>query len=405
MKTLLRLFCAAAIAGLSLSATAADRPRLFGAAVPAKSAATATANPAAVRERLAAPDFTLIPDLAAKDHRPHRRPAGSRSISSPTWQLDAQVTRVETTHSGGIAIIARHRRTRSFGSAVLVQNGNVMTGSITMPGATYSILPAEPGTVRIAKVNPSLVPPERDPRRRRAPRPWPRTAPGSATRRPTPASSSTSSCSGRRPRRPPPAAPRNIQANIDTAIALTNTSYRNSGIAQRVRLVSKQAATYNETTGDPFGDALNAISGGSVPTAGGSTVGAQRNAFGADEVVMVINDPSFCGLAWLPGTISAGNQNQGFAVVGGGTCLTSNLSFGHELGHNMGAHHDTYVLGNVSTSVCPDGKEKGAFCYSHGFSHIGASSGTSWRTCSRTTTTAPPPSAVARAFNTSPTRW
>ena len=96
-----------------------------------------------------------------------------------------------------------------------------------------------------------------------------------------------------------------IQNNIDAAITLTNTAYRNSGIAQRVRLVNKQAVNYNEGTGDPFGDALDSITAGGTPTVGGSTVAAQRNLYGADEVVLVINDPSFCGLAWLPSTISS----------------------------------------------------------------------------------------------------
>jgi hypothetical protein len=87
-------------------------------------------------------------------------------------------------------------------------------------------------------------------------------------------------------------------------------------------------------------------------------------------MVLVINDPSFCGLAWLPSTISTANANSAAgAVVGGGTCLTTNFSFGHELGHNMGAHHDPYVAPGP-----------GAFAYSHGLSHIGASSATSWRT-------------------------
>jgi len=81
-----------------------------------------------------------------------------------------------------------------------------------------------------------------------------------------------------------------------------------------------------------------------------------RNTYRADEVVLMISDPSFCGLAWLPRTISSANTNLGFAVVGGGTC-TTNFSFAHEIGHNIGAHHDPYVFHAVP---CPDGKEAGA---------------------------------------------
>src|SRR5439155_24960077 len=99
-----------------------------------------------------------------------------------------------------------------------------------------------------------------------------------------------------------------------------------------VRLVSKQAVVYTEDTSGSgaFSNALTAITNGTI--AGTATA---RNTFGADEVVLVINDPSFCGLAWLPGSSSSANSAFGFAVVGGGTCLTTNFSFGHELGHNM----------------------------------------------------------------------
>ena len=155
-----------------------------------------------------------------------------------------------------------------------------------------------------------------------------------------------------------------IQNNIDTAITLTNNAYRNGGIAQRIRLVSKQAVTYTETGPDAFGNALTAITNGTI-----AGTAAARNAFGADEVVLVINDPAYCGIAWLPSTISSANEDQGFAIVGGGSCLTTNFSFGHELGHNMGAHHDPYVAPGP-----------GAFAYSHGMSKIGATSATSWRT-------------------------
>jgi hypothetical protein len=363
-----------AAAAMSSTLLLAAGPSLFGPSVTTKSAVVAAREETTVR--MASPDFNVLPTLASQTSDSQDGAAFTLDLF-PDVQLDARVLRVEKTASGGLAIVAGINGS-PFGSAVLVQNGHVMSGSIAMPGGTYSILPAEAGTVRIAKVDPSLVPSERDPRAVTGKSPTEQDAitsnvPGDTgklidvivfwTASARLAAGGTGST--------------NIQNNIDTAIALTNTSYRNSGIAQRVRLVNKQEVNYNENTGDPFGNALDAITAGSVPTAGGSTVGAQRNAYGADEVVLVINDPSFCGLAWLPGSISSGNSGQGFAVVGGGTCLTSNLSFGHELGHNMGAHHDTYVLGS---GPCADGKEKGAFCYSRGFSHIGASSGASWRT-------------------------
>ena len=340
-------------------------PSLFGASV--KTKATVVAAREEVTVRVASPDFNVLPTLASQTSDFKEGPAFTLDLF-PDVQLDARVLRVEKTAGNGLAIIAGIDGS-PFGSAVLVQNGRVMTGSITLPGGTYSITPAEAGTVRIAKINPSLMTPERDPR----------TVTGKAPTEQDRIAGDVPTDTGKlidvivfwtAAAQTAAGGAANIQNNIDTAITLTNTAYRNSGIAQRVRLVNKQQVNYSEATGDPFGDALDAITAGGVPTTvGASTVGAQRNAYGADEVVLVINDPSFCGLAWLPGTISSGNAGQGFAVVGGGSCLTTNFSFGHELGHNMGAHHDPYVAPGP-----------GAFAYSHGISHIGASSGTSWRT-------------------------
>ena len=361
MNTLHRFALIAALVALSSSATAADRPRLFGAMVPSKSAAAPMANPAAVRERLAAPDLTLIPDLAAK----------TSDLSDGPWftldlfdnlALDAQVMRVERTPGGGTAIIAR-LADAELGSAVLVQNGRVLTGSVTFPGGSYSILPQADGTVSIAKVAPHLLPPDGEPRMARGAAPLAGDlAAGDAPTDTgklidvivfwTPAAQSAAGGLAQ------------IQNNIDTAITLTNNAYRNGGIAQRIRLVSKQAVTYTETGPDAFGNALTAITNGTIVG-----TAAARNAFGADEVVLVINDPAYCGIAWLPSTISSANEDQGFAIVGGGSCLTTNFSFGHELGHNMGAHHDPYVAPGP-----------GAFAYSHGMSKIGTTPATSWRT-------------------------
>ena len=359
-------FGVATISLVSSTAVAAG-PTLFGPSVKTKAAVVAAREEVTVRT--ASPDLNLLPTLASQTTDASEGPAFTLDLFADV-QLDARVLRVEKTASGGIAIIASIDGS-PFASAVLVQNGRVLSGSIAMPGGTYSILPtSEAGIVRIAKVNPGLVPPELDPRTGKGTPPTEQdTVAGDA-----PAdtgklidvivfwTAAAQAAAGGLTQ---------IQNNIDTAITLTNTAYRNSGIAQRVRLVNKQASTYVENTSGQgaFGNALDAITAGSAPTAGGSTVGAQRNLYGADEVVMVINDPSFCGLAWLPSTISSANSGQGFAVVGGGSCLTTNFSFGHELGHNMGAHHDPYVAPGP-----------GAFAYSHGLSHLTGNPATAWRT-------------------------
>ena len=310
----------------------------------------------------AVPDFAVLPRLAADTHDLAEPPRFTLDLPDRP-AAEAQVVRAEAT-AGGIAIIARLVDTEQS-SVVLVQNGNAISGSVSFPGATYSILPGADGNVTVTKVAPELLPPDGEPKQ----------VPGVAAlagdiAEPdvpvdtgklidvivfwTPAAQSAAGGLSQ------------IQSNIDLAITLTNNAYRNSGVAQRVRLVSKQSVTYTENTSGSgaFDNALTAITNGTI--AGTATA---RNTYGADEVVLVIEDNQYCGLAWLPSTISSGNSGLGFAVVGGGTCLTSNFSFGHELGHNMGAHHDTYVAPGP-----------GAFAYSHGYSYIGASSGSSWRT-------------------------
>lgn len=338
-----------------------EPPRLFG---PSVTGTTATKlEQSIVSTRLATPDFDLLPRLAAATHDNADGPRFTLDLTD-RLALDAQVMRAETTADGGIAIIARLMES-DLGSVVIVQNGRVMTGSVTFPGGAYSILPESDGVVSIAKVAPHLLPPDGEPIQVPGAHPLVSDmlqpdAPADTGRLIdvivfwTPAAQAAAGSLA------------NIQNNIDLAITLTNNVYRNSGIAQRVRLVHKQAVVYTENTsgGGAFSNALTAITNGTI-----AGTAAARDTYGADMVALVISDGSFCGVAWLPSTISSGNAGLGFSVVGGGTCLTTNLSFGHELGHNMGAHHDPYVAPGP-----------GAFAYSHGKSHIGASSATSWRT-------------------------
>jgi hypothetical protein len=154
-----------------------------------------------------------------------------------------------------------------------------------------------------------------------------------------------------------------IGATIDQAITVTNTAYQLSNISQRLRLVGTAQVSFTET-GDLL-DGLNAVTEGSVPG-----VHDLRNQYGADEVVMVLeNGGNACGVAWMMTTVSSSFAPYAYSTVAR-ECAVGNLSFAHELGHNMGANHDRYVS-----------PEKGAYTYSHGYYYVvsGSQAG-SWRT-------------------------
>ena len=151
-----------------------------------------------------------------------------------------------------------------------------------------------------------------------------------------------------------------MNALIDLVVTETNTSYSNSGINHRLRLVHKTEVAYTEQN---FNADLDNITG----TADGymDSVHALRNQYGADEVVLIINNSSSCGLAWLMDTVSTNFAPYAFAVVHH-DCATGYYSFGHEIGHNMGSRHDRYE----------DSEDTPALPTAHGFVSVAGR----WRT-------------------------
>ena len=68
-------------------------------------------------------------------------------------------------------------------------------------------------------------------------------------------------------------------------------------------------------------------------------VHALRDTHGADLVALLGVYSDACGLAFLMANVSPGFASTGFSVTAW-SCAVGNLSFPHELGHNMGLHHD-----------------------------------------------------------------
>jgi hypothetical protein len=127
-----------------------------------------------------------------------------------------------------------------------------------------------------------------------------------------------------------------IESLIDLAVLETNQAYINSQVAQRLRLVHQEELVGYSENGN-FSTELNRLknpSDGQI-----DHVHALRNQYGADEVGMIINGNQACGIGYLMTNLSPNFESSAFTVTSK-QCATGYYSFAHELGHNMGSHHD-----------------------------------------------------------------
>jgi hypothetical protein len=126
-----------------------------------------------------------------------------------------------------------------------------------------------------------------------------------------------------------------IESLINQAIAESNQAYADSEIFTQVNLVHTAEVQYTES-GNMGTDLsrLRSTSDGYM-----DEVHALRDAYKADMVNLFEESMDYCGTAYLMTTLSNNFKVSAFSVVYS-QCATGYYSFGHELGHNMGSHHD-----------------------------------------------------------------
>ena len=266
-------------------------------------------------------------------------PAGGQSVTLNLFEdavFIADADQIEQTARGTTWI--GHLRGIEMSQVILVINGDIVAGNISMPAARFHIRYAGTGAHEVQEIDQSKFPVDE----RSVPVPpkevIPKTAPLQDPKAQTDDGSiidvmvlytvtTRAAAGGTTP----------MRAEIDLGIAETNQSYLNSGIAHRVRLVHAEEVVYAET--GSLDDALDCI----TELADGCLdhIHALRNLYAADLVSFWVEKATdACGLGWwdLPSVAAA----HGFSTVAR-SCATGTYSFGHELGHNMGAHHDVYV--------------------------------------------------------------
>ena len=154
-----------------------------------------------------------------------------------------------------------------------------------------------------------------------------------------------------------------VELLIDLAIAETNASFRNSNVWVEINLVDTMHVTYNETAqgmSRPYSRMVMELAArGDVYL---RRVHTRRNREDADIVILIVDQDQSCGRA---AAISA-EAETAFAVVHW-DCATGYYSFGHEIGHLLGARHNP----ESDPTDTP-------FSFGHGFRF--ESPGNGWRT-------------------------
>ena len=224
-----------------------------------------------------------------------------------------------------------------LGTMTMVVNGKIVVGTVRTPNAVYTIRTAGDGRYVIREIDESSLPPLGEP----------------LEASPSPRDPSTQSddippddgsvidvmvvyTALARRRHAGRAA---IEALIDLMVAETNQAYANSGVIHRIRLVLREEVDYIEEGVSSIDlQRLRDASDGYM-----DHVHQRRDLYAADLVHILVGKSDYGGRAHVNrGDSAAEGAPFGFGLT---ASYAGGLVLAHELGHNMGLHHDRYEVG------------------------------------------------------------
>lgn len=147
-----------------------------------------------------------------------------------------------------------------------------------------------------------------------------------------------------------------LEKMIIAAVERTNLVYQNSNVSMYLQLVGLEMVEYQEN-----GNMSKSLTHLQDPSDGVmDNVQGLRNQYGADQVTLITQDTSACGIAYVMPNLNTDFTTWAYSIVHDDSffyCL-GEYTLAHELGHNQGNHHDVADAGKSSI-----------FPYSHGFQY------------------------------------